>query len=127
MQTQKYQLIAFIVLSVFFMINANTVNARRMDRREHRQNARIANGEASGQLTRGETRKLAKEQGRIHRAEARAESDGVVTGREKAHIEHMQDRASKDIYRAKHNDKTQNSAPTNAVAPADTAAPADHQ
>ena len=81
--------------------------ANRVDRREHHQKKRIHQGVKSGELTYGETKRLTKEQRRIHKAERRAKSDGMVTANERARLEHMQDRSSKHIYRAKHNEKTQ--------------------
>jgi hypothetical protein len=73
--------------------------------RNKRQNARIAEGVKSGEITHGEAKKLGHEEHRIHRAERRAGRDGVVTEKEANHIDHMQDKASADIYRAKHNDR----------------------
>jgi hypothetical protein len=49
----------------------------RIDRREARQQKRIDQGVASGQLTPKEAAPLQAQQGRIEAAEARAKSDGV--------------------------------------------------
>ncbi len=101
-------------------------------RRNQRQNERIAEGVKSGEVTRGEAKKLGNEERRIHRAERRAGRDGVVTEKEANHIDHMQDKASADIYRAKHNERERpkaegapapagggsNEAPAEATAPA---------
>lgn len=80
--------------------------AGRVGKRQCRQSSRIARGVKSGQLTRGETRALACEQRRIQRTKARAWSDGRLTRRERVHLEMMQCRASRHIYRLKHNDNT---------------------
>lgn len=77
--------------------------AQRADHRQARQAARIDQGAASGQLTRREEHRLEHQQQHIANMEHRMESDGVVTGREAVRMEHAQDRASRNIYRKKHN------------------------
>jgi hypothetical protein len=74
----------------------------RVDHREWHQQHRVYNGVRSGALTPRETRRLAHEQRAIRGFERHAKSDGVVTRRERAHLRHMQNRASRDIYRQKH-------------------------
>jgi hypothetical protein len=74
-----------------------------IDRREVRQDRRIEQGVKSGELTRGETRRLVRGEARIDRMEARAKRNGIVTRRERAHIERAQNRESRRIYRLKHN------------------------
>ena len=75
----------------------------RADRREARQEQRIDQGIKSGQLTRGETRRLDRGEGHIARIEARDKRNGVVTGRERAHLQRVENRQSRRIYRLKHN------------------------
>ena len=58
----------------------------RVDRRENRQQKRIAQGVKSDQLTPEETVKLEREQGKIRRDEARAKSDGTLTPKERAKL-----------------------------------------
>jgi hypothetical protein len=74
----------------------------RLDAREAHQRARIHNGVANGELTRPETRRLAVGQAHLRLAEARAKSDGVVTGRERAYLQHEANQQSRRIYRQKH-------------------------
>jgi hypothetical protein len=74
----------------------------RVDQRQANQERRIDQGAASGQLTRRETRRLQREQAAIDRAENRAKADGVVTPQERKRLHGMQDQASKDIARQKH-------------------------
>jgi hypothetical protein len=74
----------------------------RIDRREARQQKRIDQGVASGQLTPKEAARLQAQQGRIETAEARAKSDGVVTAKERAALTHRQNKASRNIRRNKH-------------------------
>ncbi len=78
---------------------------QRHDRRQGRQSARIKEGVKSGELTKGEAARLRGQQRNIRRAEKKAQADGDVSGKEAAKLERMQDRASKNIYNKKHNDK----------------------
>ena len=79
-----------------------------IDRREQNQKARIKQGVKSGELTKKETRRLAAEQKKIRHDEKKAKADGVVTPQEKAKIRKEQKRASKDIYRQKHDTQKKN-------------------
>lgn len=83
---------------------ARSDNYGRVDRRQDKQRARIKNGRRSGELNRGETRRLKKQQRKIGRMERRFSSDGHLSGKERRRLEHAQDRASKRIARMKHND-----------------------
>ena len=71
--------------------------------RERNQQRRIRQGVRSGELTRGEFRRLEREQARVRRHEARARSDGRFTLRERARINRELNRSSRHIYRQKHN------------------------
>jgi len=73
-----------------------------IDKREARQEARIDQGVASGQLTPRETVRLEKGQQRVDNMEAKAKADGVVTPRERTKIRHAQNVESRRIYRQKH-------------------------
>ncbi|HEU5137416.1 MAG TPA: hypothetical protein VFU13_19900 [Steroidobacteraceae bacterium] len=86
------------------MVMAGTANADtpRYDARQHNQRARIVNGVQNGELTLRETRRLAGGQVHLNRVERRAEADGVVTGRERAHLQHEANQQSRRIYRQKH-------------------------
>lgn len=75
----------------------------RVDRREARQQKRINNGIGSGALTPKETYRLQRQQANINAQETRFKSDGNLSRRERRVLENHQDRASKNIYRAKHN------------------------
>ena len=77
-----------------------------INQRERRQQARIHEGVRDGELTRNEARKLEREQARIHRAEARAKADGEFTPKERAKIQKMQDKASRQIYKEEHDRQT---------------------
>ena len=71
--------------------------------REARQQARIAQGNASGQLTAAEAVRLERGEARIE-AERRAFwSDGRLSPRERAKLTRDLNRESRQIYRLKHN------------------------
>lgn len=77
-----------------------------LDRREHNQAQRIRQGVRSGELTRPETRRLIRGEYRLRANEAIAKSDGVVTARERARLQHAANVESRRIYRQKHDGQT---------------------
>ncbi len=97
--------LAFATIGAFAQTAASPATPR-VDQREANQQARIANGAASGELTGKETVRLEKEQARVNNAEAKAKADGTVTKRERKHLHHMQNATSKDIYKQKHDAQT---------------------
>lgn len=99
---KRFAIIA--VLAISGMMFADVAFAGRVANRQVRQTHRIGQGVASGELTAGETRRLAKQQRNIQRTKKRAWSDGTLTRKERVRIEAKQDRASRNIYRKKHND-----------------------
>lgn len=85
---------------------AATTTPRReakVEQRAERQQKRIAQGVASGQLTAKETARAQRKQAHIQRDIAKAEADGKITRKEAARIERKQDKASRQIHREKHN------------------------
>ncbi len=81
-----------------------------IDQREVNQQNRINQGVQSGQLTPKETGKLEAQQARIQQREDRmaAKDGGNLTAKDKAKLTKQQNKASKNIYKKKHNDKTAN-------------------
>jgi hypothetical protein len=77
-----------------------------VDKREARQDNRIQQGVASGQLNARETYRLEREQAAINKAEAKAKADGTVTKHERKRLHKMQNHASHDIYKQKHDAQT---------------------
>ena len=67
------------------------------------QHRRIAGGVHNGELTRMETRQLAKQQREIRREKREARADGVVTAGERREIRKDRRHANRNIYRKKHN------------------------
>lgn len=78
----------------------------RIDQRQVNQQKRIDQGVASGQLNAKETNRLDKREGKIAADEAKAKADGKVTKAERSHLRREENRASKAIYRQKHDRQT---------------------
>jgi len=77
----------------------------KVDAREKNQQERAKEGVNSGELTPAETRTLEMQQGKIKADEMNAKADGKVTPAERRHLKHEQNRASRNIYRKKHNER----------------------
>lgn len=108
-----------LVVLLLISILVSPAFARPDQRRQMRQEHRIEKGVKSGQLTDGEAKRLERGQAHIDRAQARAESDGVISKGEEAKLQHMENNQSRRIYRLKHNDKAQ---PGTETAPAEPSA-----
>ena len=91
-----------------FAIASNAQSTPVVDQREANQKARIKEGVKSGELTKPEAKRLAKNQKHIKHAEAKAKADGVVTPGERAKLDHKQDKASKRIAKQKHDKQDRN-------------------
>ena len=81
-----------------------------IQQREINQQNRIEKGVESGQLTPKEAGKLEAQQTKIKQREERmaARNGGSLTAKDKAKLTKQQDRASKNIYKKKHNAETAN-------------------
>lgn len=73
-----------------------------VDARQERQQQRIDQGVASGELNKREAARLERQQGRIAAHEEAAKADGVVTREERAKLHREQNRASRHIAKEKH-------------------------
>ena len=91
-----------IVGSAFASAQARTPHVAK---RQLKQQARIEQGVKSGELTAGETKRLELQQAKIQSDKRKAKADGVVTPAERAKLAREQNRASRKIYRLKHNEK----------------------
>lgn len=104
------QSVAKVVLALIgaasFSAFAQTPSSATIDQRQARQETRLANGLASGELTTTEATRLQARQNRIQRAENKAQADGLVTQGEAKKINHLQSHASHGIYRQKHDRQT---------------------
>jgi hypothetical protein len=86
-------------------ILGTTAHAQTVDQRHAYQQQRIDRGVASGRLTPGEAAHVERQQASIDRQEDRMRdrNGGDLTGRDRAVLQHRENRASRHIYRAKHN------------------------
>ncbi|MEZ4775951.1 MAG: hypothetical protein R3D00_22425 [Bacteroidia bacterium] len=100
----KIKLVALLLFfgGIVFTASAQTATPHVTHTQVH-QTKRIRQGVQSGSLTKAETRALAKQQRRINRGKKIAKSDGTVTPGERAVLNARQNRASRNIYRKKHN------------------------
>ena len=92
------RLLAALILMLTISTAANAQGAR-----SGIQRRRIAEGTRNSELTRHETRQLARQQRRINMEKKEARADGVVTRREKREIRRHERRANRNIRRKKHN------------------------
>lgn len=102
---QAMVLAMVLAVSIASVASANDQTPR-VDRREARQQYRIGQGVGSGQLTRGEARRLERGERHIRRMERWAKADGRVTPRERMRLHRALNHESRRIYRLKHNDIT---------------------
>ena len=104
----KYRM--FVVNGLLFSfltaVLAPAVLAGEVKAREENQEARIAQGVESGQLTAGETKRLERGEAKIEKDREKALSDGKMTPKERRKLNREENRESKKIYHAKHNGKT---------------------
>ena len=81
------------------------VNSRKINARQLKQQRRIGQGIRSGSLTRRETVKLGSQQVRIQHKKRQFKADGHFTRGERLKVHRSQNRASRNIFRKKHNGK----------------------
>jgi hypothetical protein len=80
----------------------------RIQQREQNQQQRIQQGVQTGALTPREAGRLETQQARIVQREERMKADGVLTKGERKVLTHEQNKASRNIYRKKHNARAVN-------------------
>jgi hypothetical protein len=88
-----------------------------INQRKENQQDRIANGIQSGQLTAGETKHLETKESEVNHEERdmRKLDNGHLTAADRATLHQQQNTLSKDIYKDKHNARTQNTDPKSEV------------
>jgi len=97
------QMTAFILATAFVApVFAQTATPN-IDKRQARQQERVAKGISNGELTAKESANLEKREAKIEANKEAAAADGVVTKQERAKLEHQENVASKRIYTKKHN------------------------
>lgn len=97
------------LLTLIGLLIVQPALAGRFGNRQANQKKRIYQGVVSGELTPGETRQLVRQQNHIHKQKRRAWADGTLTTSERIRLERMQDKAGRNIYRLKHNNRFRNS------------------
>jgi uncharacterized protein YjcR len=92
---------AFMLLASISVLNAQTATPK-ITSRQVKQQDRIEQGTDNKELTRSETARLERAQKRIQIEKKMAKSDGTVTPKERRFLKREQNRASRDIYKQKH-------------------------
>ena len=94
----------FFLFAIVAGLGMSNVQAQAVHKRSKHESTRIKQGVHSGELTRAETKRLANEQRNIHHDIRSAKmDDGKIGPHERREINRDQARASRHIYRAKHN------------------------
>ena len=94
---------ALVLATVFAMpVLASAAETPALDHAQQNQRTRIEQGVGSGELTVPETRHLTRQQLRLHRHEAAATSDGIVTPGERHDLRHHARHTSRSVYRQRH-------------------------
>jgi len=93
------------VFSFAFIGVIGTASAGKIVKRQGNQGDRISQGIATKKLTKGEVKRLHKEQVKIRAMKKAAWSNGRLSAKEQARINRAQNKASKNIYAAKHNNR----------------------
>ena len=88
------------------VVDPNHPRVNQVNRRERRQQNRIANGVKSGQLTPKETANLERRENHLVKDEKRdmAKDGGHLTKKDQAQLNREANRDNRAIYRDKHND-----------------------
>ena len=87
------------------IVYAGSTDDPGIQQREQNQQQRIQQGINSGALTPKEAGRLEAQQARITQREERMKADGTLTAAERRKLNREQNRASKNIYRKKHNER----------------------
>ena len=135
MKKQTLLAAGFIALLVF---SVNSVSyAGIVKKREKNQQKRIAQGVESGELNKKEAARLERNAAKIENKRERFLSDGSLSAREKAKLQHDLNRQSRAIHQQKHDKQKRDAIPAipatpanpgvNSATPATPAVPASQQ
>ena len=91
---------AVLVCSAWSASAAGT-DTPRIDARQAKQEQRIDQGIASGELTKREARRMNRQQSLVDSAENKSKADGVMTAQERRRLTKAQNATSRRIYRQK--------------------------
>jgi uncharacterized protein HemX len=105
------RIVIAVAVTIAACLHAGSVHAGHIDdpgiqQREQNQQQRIQQGVKSGELTPREAGRMESRQARITQNEERMKADGKLSRSERKKLAHEQNRASRNIYRKKHNERT---------------------
>lgn len=95
------------LMGAFAIISFGQITPR-ADKRQKVQKHRIKSGLKSGEITRREAKSIKHSYKSAKRYEKRAKSDGKVTWKERARLQHKMNKTSRKVYRTKHNNRDRN-------------------
>jgi hypothetical protein len=100
-----------VVVTITACLTAGAVHAGSIEdpgilKREQNQQQRIQQGVKSGELTPREAGRMESQQARIIQNEERMKADGKLSRSERKKLTHEQNRASRNVYRKKHNERS---------------------
>ncbi len=95
------------IAAILFGMSINSADAQ-VKHRAQNQKHRIKQGVKSGELTKKETKNIIADEKEIRQDVKLAKADGNVTAAEKKIILREQRKASREIYRKKHNSRDRN-------------------
>ena len=106
----KKLLLTLIVLGLFGLMTNESYGQTtpRADKRQKNQKVRVKRGVKSGEITKREAKSIRYSSKSARQYEAKAKSDGKVTWKERARLQHKQNKTSRKIFRTKHNGRDRN-------------------
>lgn len=102
LKTQIMKLKFLLASVILAAVTVSTADAQ-VVKRARNQHQRIKQGVTNGELTRAEAANVRNDQREIRQDVREAKADGVVTTEERKEIKQEQRKASRKIYRKKHN------------------------
>jgi len=103
---KKKLFVSAVSAFLFVLVSKAQTATPKVTERQENQQARIAQGVKSGELTAAETKNLENREAKIQHDKKAAKSDGTVTAAERAKLNREEDRSSRAIYRQKHDGQT---------------------
>ena len=98
-------LASFFIASISVPVLAQDTATPNLTKRQIQHQKRIGEGVRSGELTAKEAANLELREAKIQADKRAAKADGVVTDAERAKLHAQENRASRKIYRKKHNER----------------------
>ncbi|MGB7815870.1 MAG: hypothetical protein WBL28_05930 [Methylotenera sp.] len=107
---KKNTIVLIGLVACSLLVNSAFAGTRdhRVNHRQHKQHARIAQGAKSGELTRDEAKDLREDQRELRQKERAYKADGQLTKDERKDLHKDLNENSKEIYEEKHDAETRN-------------------